>query len=248
MLHPHGNKIPFLGHATVKITTPEGSVILIDPWVATNPVCPESHKKLSRVDAILLTHGHSDHFGDLLAIAKEHEPQVVAILETGMWLTKKKVKKVLRMGKGGTQKVGNIQVTMVHAVHSNSLADGQDLVYGGEPAGFIVQLPGGLRLYHAGDTCVFGDMKLIGELYKPEVAFLPIGDHYTMGPREAAVAVRLIGASHVVPIHYATFPQLTGTPEAFREATQDVAGLEIHVLKAGETLGESEAGQSSAHV
>ena len=133
MLQTHGNKITYLGHATVKITTPEGSVILIDPWVATNPVCPGSHKKLSRVDVILLTHGHSDHFGDLLDIAKEHEPQVVAIFETGMWLTKKKVKNVLPMGKGGTQKVGNIQVTMVHAIHSNSLADGQDLVYGGEP-------------------------------------------------------------------------------------------------------------------
>ncbi|HXN64771.1 MAG TPA: metal-dependent hydrolase [Candidatus Acidoferrales bacterium] len=244
MLPTRGNKVTYLGHATVKITTPDGKVILIDPWVMTNPQCPDSEKELSRVDVILLTHGHGDHLGDLIEIAKEHEPQVVAIFETGKWLEKKKVKNVSPMGKGGTQRVGNIEVTMVHAVHSNSLEDGKDLLYGGEPAGFIVRLPGGLTLYHAGDTCAFGDMKLIAELYKPDLACLPIGDHFTMGPREAAVAIRLLGAHHVLPIHYATFPQLTGTPEALREATQDIAGLEIHALRPGESLGESHAAKS----
>src|ERR1700683_401681 len=244
MLPTRGNKVTYLGHATVKITTPDGKVILIDPWVMTNPQCPDSEKELSRVDVILRPRGHGAHLGDLIEIAKEHEPQVVAIFETGKWLEKKKVKNVSPMGKGGTQRVGNIEVTMVHAVHSNSLEDGKDLLYGGEPAGFIVRLPGGLTLYHAGDTCAFGDMKLIAKLYNPDLACLPIGDHSPMGPREAAVAIRLLGAHHVLPIHYATFPQLTGTPEALREATQDIAGLEIHALRPGESLGESHAAKS----
>jgi L-ascorbate metabolism protein UlaG (beta-lactamase superfamily) len=140
------------------------------------------------------------------------------------------------MGKGGTVRVGDFDVTMTHAFHSNSIEEKGKLIYGGEPASFIVRLPGGVTLFHAGDTTVFGDMKLIAELYKPEIACLPIGDNFTMGPREAAHAIRLLGVKHVIPMHYGTFPVLTGTPEQLCAETRDIAGLEIHALKPGESL------------
>ena len=141
------------------------------------------------------------------------------------------------MGKGGSQKVYEFEVTMTHAFHSNSIDDEGVRLYGGEPAGYVIRMPGGFTVYHAGDTALFGDMKLIGELYKPELAMLPIGDRFTMGPREAAYAIRLLGVKHVVPMHYATFPVLTGTADALREETRDIAGLEIHILKPGDKLG-----------
>jgi len=121
-------------------------------------------------------------------------------------------------------------------MHSNSIEDDGKVVYGGEPAGYIVTLPGGMTIYHAGDTALFGDMKLIGELYQPLIAMLPIGDLYTMGPRDAAYAIRLLGIKHVIPMHYATFPALTGTPEALSRETKDVSGLTLHALKPGESL------------
>src|SRR5712692_4656489 len=237
MLRTGGNKIAYLGHSTFKITTPGGKVVLLEPWVMGNPKCPEALKKFDRLDVMLITHGHGDHMGDALALARAHRPQILAIYETCMWLDSKKIPNTLPMSKGGTQKVGEIEVTMVHAIHSNSIEDDGRYVYGGEPCGYIVRLPGGLSLYHAGDTAVFGDMKIIGELYAPEIACLPIGDLYTMSPREAALAIRLLGVRHVVPMHYGTFPPLTGTPEALRNLTRDIAGLEIHALKPGETLG-----------
>lgn len=237
MLLMRGNKITYLGHSTFTVTTPTGKVVLIDPWVMGNPACPEPLKNLNRLDVILITHGHSDHVGDLLALARAHKPQIVAIYETCLWLASKGVGNAVPMNKGGTLKVAELEVTMVNAIHSNSFEDDGALVYGGEPCGYVLRLPGGLQLYHAGDTSVFGDMRLIGELYTPELACLPIGDLYTMGPREAALAIRLLGVRHVVPIHYATFPALTGRPEALRELTQDIAGLEIHALKPGEALG-----------
>lgn len=237
MLRTHGNKITWLGHATFKITLPDGKVVLIDAWVDGNPACPAAAKKLDRVDTMLITHGHGDHIGDALPIARKFNPQVVAIYETAGWFESKGVKHVVGMSKGGTTKVGDIEVTMVHAIHSNSIQDGDKMIYGGEPAGYIVRLPGGLTIYHAGDTAVFGDMKLIAELYAPELAMLPIGDFYTMGPREAAMAVRLLNVKHVIPMHYATFPALTGTPEELRKQTKDIAGLEIHDIKPGENIG-----------
>lgn len=236
MLKTRGNRITWLGHATFQITLANGKVVLLEGWVAGNPACPKEAKKLKRVDTMLITHGHGDHIGDALAIAKKFKPKVVAIYETAGWFESKGVKNVIGISKGGTVKVGEIEVTMVHAIHSNGIQDGKKVVYGGEPCGYIVRLPGGLTIYHAGDTAVFGDMKLIAELYAPEVAMLPIGDHYTMGPREAAMAIRLLGVKHVIPMHYGTFPALTGTPEELKRQTQDITDLEIHTLKPGESL------------
>lgn len=237
MLHTRGNKLTWLGHSTFRITLPGGKVVLIDPWVMGNPACPEALKKFDRIDVMLITHGHFDHIGDAVALAKKHKPLVVGIFETCAWLESKGVANCHPMNKGGTQKVGEIEVTMVNAVHSCGILDEGKIIYGGEAAGYIVRLPGGLVLYHAGDTAVFSDMKLIGELYSPELACLPIGDLFTMSPREAAMAVRLLGVRHVVPMHFGTFPPLVGTPAALAEQTGDISGLEIHALKPGESLG-----------
>ncbi len=236
MLKTRGNKLTWLGHAAFKITTASGKVILIDPWIATNPACPAEMKKLERVDTMLITHGHFDHIADAVELGKNFSPQIVAIHETCAWLGSKGVKNASGMNKGGTQKTGEIEATMTHAVHSCGIQDGDKIIYGGEACGYVIRLPGGMTIYHAGDTAVFSDMKLIGELYKPELALLPIGDFYTMGPREAALAIRLLGAMHVIPMHFATFPELTGSPEELKRLTQDISGLEIHALKPGESV------------
>src|SRR5215813_12191622 len=168
MLDTKGTKITYFGHSTFSLTTPSGQVALIDPWVMTNPRCPDKLKKVSRLDAIFLSHGHSDHLGDLIELAKQHRPKIVAIFETCLWLGGKGFEsQIAPMGKGGSQKAGEFEVTMTHAFHSNSIDDHGKVHYAGEPAGLIIRLPGGLVVYHAGDTAVFGDMKLIGELYKP---------------------------------------------------------------------------------
>lgn len=237
MLHARGNKLTWLGHATFRITTPSGKIIVIDPWVQTNPMCPEPLKKFDRLDTMLITHGHFDHIADAVALGKQFKPQIVGIFETCVWLESKGVSNTNGMNKGGTQRVGEIEVTMVNAIHSCGIQDGDKIVYGGEACGYIIRLPGGLKIYHAGDTAVFGDMKLIGELYAPDLALLPIGDHYTMGPREAAMAIRLLGVRQVVPMHFGTFPPLVGRPEQLRQITQDISGLEIHALKPGDSIG-----------
>jgi len=238
MLDLKDNRITYYGHSTFGLRTPGGQVALIDPWVMTNPKCPENLKRVTRLDAIFLTHGHSDHLGDLLDLAKQHKPKVVTNFEIYLWLESKNTgAQGLPCNKGGCQRVGDFEVAMTNAFHSSSIDDNGYRLYGGEAAGFIVKLPGGVTVYHAGDTCVFGDMKLIAEIYRPDLACLPIGDVFTMGPRETAIAVRLLGVKHVIPMHYATFPMLTGTPEGLRAEAKDIAGLEIHALKPGESLG-----------
>jgi len=236
MLLTRGNQITWLGHSTFRITTPSGKVVLVDPWLKGNPACPAPLKNAERADVLLITHGHSDHLGETVEIATRLKPAIVCNFEIYQWLDSKGVKSVQPMNKGGTQKAGEIEVTMVQAIHSSSIHDGDALIYAGEPCGLIIRLPGGLTIYHAGDTGIFGDMKLIGELYSPDLACLPIGDNYTMGPREAAMAIRLLQVHHIIPMHYATFPVLSGTPEELRALTGDIAGLEIHALKPGESL------------
>jgi L-ascorbate metabolism protein UlaG (beta-lactamase superfamily) len=233
--------ITYLGHATILIETPGGKRLLIDPWTTGNPACPEAWKspeRLGKLDLILLTHIHNDHAGDAESLVKANpDADVVAIFEAANWIGGKGATKLHPMNKGGSHTVAGIEITMTTALHSSSFEeeDGR-VVYGGEPAGYILKLENGFTLYAAGDTALFGDMALLRELYQPELAFLPIGDHFTMGPREAAHAIRLLGASHVVPIHYATFPVLTGTPDALRQYTGDIPGLTIHALLPGETL------------
>ncbi|HYK40692.1 MAG TPA: metal-dependent hydrolase [Candidatus Eremiobacteraceae bacterium] len=237
MLDTKGNRITYFGHSTFSLTTPSGQVALIDPWVATNPVCPTTLKNISRLDAIFLTHAHTDHFGDLFTLAKQFHPKIVAIFETCLYIAEKGYEKqICPMGKGGAQIVGDFQVTMTHAFHSNSIDDNGIRIYAGEPAGLVIRLPGDFTIYHAGDTAVFGDMKLIGQLYRPDLAMLPIGDLYTMGPREAAYAIRLLGVKHIVPMHYATFPVLTGTPDALRKETREIEEITIHALQPGQIL------------
>src|ERR1700686_3957667 len=237
MLDLKGNQVTYFGHSTFSLTTPSGQVALIDPWVKTNPVCPEKLKKGPGLDLFFFSPGHSDPLGNLVALAKQQKPQIVAIFETCLWVGSKGFEKQAKpMGKGGTQKVGEFEVTMTHAFHSNSIEDKGKRIYAGEPAGLVIRMPGGFTVYHAGDTALFSDMKLIGELYKPDVALLPIGDHFTMGPREAAHAIRFLGVKHVVPMHYATFPFLVGRPEHLKQQTKDIAGLEIHALRPGESL------------
>jgi L-ascorbate metabolism protein UlaG (beta-lactamase superfamily) len=173
-----------------------------------------------------------------LDLAKQHKPKVVTNFEIYQWLESKSTgAQGLPCNKGGCQKVGDFEVTMTNAFHSSSIDEKGHRLYGGEAAGFVVKLPGGVSVYHAGDTCVFGDMKLIAEMYKPDLACLPVGDVFTMGPREAAIAIGLLRVKHVIPMHYATYPMLTGTPEGLRAEAKGVAGLEIHELKPGESLG-----------
>lgn len=245
MLQTRGNKLTWLGHAAFRIDTPSGKVILVDPWIQSNPMCPDANKKFDRVDTMLITHGHFDHIADAVDLGKKFKPQSVGIYELCVWLESKGVPNTNAMNKGGTQKVGEIEVTMVNALHSCGIKDGDEIVYGGEACGYIIRLPGGFTIYHAGDTALFGDMKLIGELYTPDIALLPIGDHYTMGPREAAMAIRFLNVRHVIPMHFGTFPVLSGRPEQVRQLTQDISGLEIHALQPGESIGEMRSSVTS---
>jgi len=227
--------VTWLGHAAFRVVSPGGRVILFDPWL-DNPKCPPQWKSLDRVDLILPTHGHFDHLGNTVDLAKKHNAKVVAIYEISVWLESKGVTTVIGANKGGTVDVDGLRVTMVPADHSSGIAEGGQVVYGGDPVGFVVQLENGFRIYHAGDTNVFGDMRLIGRLYRPDLALLPIGGHFTMGPLEAAEAIRLLGVSRVIPMHYGTFPILAGTPDQLREFTRDVPGLQIYALQPGESV------------
>ena len=155
-----GIKLTWLGHATFRIETPAGRTILVDPWVMRNPMCPEKEKDVKKVDVLLCTHGHFDHIGDAVEIAEKHNPVVVGIPELCGWLEKKGVKQTSMMNKGGTQAVGDIKVTMVHADHSCGIQDDDQIVYGGEACGYVIEFSNGVKIYHAGDTNVFGDRQL----------------------------------------------------------------------------------------
>jgi len=228
--------IKWFGHSTFQVQTPGGKTILIDPWVQGNPACPESEKHLSKVDLMLITHGHSDHMGDAVSVARQHQPVIACIYEIYLYLSKQGIQNFQPMNKGGTIHWEGISVTMVNAFHSSGIDVEGEVITGGEPAGFVVTLEDGFTFYHAGDTCVFGDMRIIGELYRPRLAMLPIGDRFTMSPREAAYAIRLLNVQKVIPMHWGTFPLLTGTPDQLREFTRDMEGLEVLAIRPGEQI------------
>lgn len=228
-------EITWLGHGTYKLRLATGEVVLVDPWIDGNPAYPKGHS-FDRVDTILVTHGHFDHIHDVLPLAARFSPTIVAIYETARWLETKGVKNTLGMNKGGRATVGPISVTMTHAVHSCGILDGDQIVYGGEAAGYVVHLPDRRNVYCAGDTNVFTDMQLIERLYHPELAFLPIGDLYTMGPREAALACRMLTPRKVIPVHFGTFPPLTGRPEQLAELLRDQPDTEVWALQPGQPV------------
>jgi L-ascorbate metabolism protein UlaG (beta-lactamase superfamily) len=218
-------EITWLGHGTFRFVLPSGQVILMDPWIDGNPAYP-ADCGISRVDTICVTHGHFDHIQGTIGLAAKFSPEVVAIFETAVWLESKGVKNTRGMNKGGSQQCGGVTFTMTHAVHSCGIMDEGKIVYGGEAAGYVMRFPDNRTLYFAGDTNVFSDMALIEQLYHPEVVFLPIGDLYTMGPKEAAMACRLLRPKKVIPMHFGTFPPLVGRPDDLRER---IAGLETTV-------------------
>ena len=223
----------WLGHATFILGTPGGKRIIMDPWVSTNPTCPESAKHVGALDLMLITHGHGDHTGDAVSIGRSSGAQVVAPFELAVWLQKKGLQRVTGMNPGGTLHMLGLSITMVPAVHSSSVEDGSDVVYTGIATGYVIKFEDGTTIYFAGDTSVFGDMRLIAEMYKPSIGFLPIGDLYTMGPEQAAKACELLGISQVVPMHYGTFPALTGTPAKLRELLG--SRTQVLELKPGES-------------
>jgi L-ascorbate metabolism protein UlaG (beta-lactamase superfamily) len=221
--------LTWLGHASFRIDTPGGKRVYVDPFLNGNPKCPEGEQSPERVDVIAITHGHGDHVGDTVALAKQFEPAIVAQVELKGWLGKQgaPVGDLPGLNKGGSQEVDGIRFTLTNAFHSSSSEEGE---YLGESCGIVIRLENGFTVYFAGDTCVFGDMQLIGRIYEPDLAVLPVGDWFTMGPKEASVALELLGVKRCVPSHYGTFPILTGTPAELRELAP---GVEVHDLEPG---------------
>ena len=224
--------VTWLGHASFRLDTPEGKRIYIDPFLTGNPKCPESEQAPERIDVIAITHGHGDHVGDTVELSKKFQPEILAMIELKTWLGQQgaEVGETPGFNKGGTVDAAGVKFTLVNAFHSSASDDGD---YLGEAAGLVLTFENGTTIYFAGDTCVFGDMHLIGRIYSPDVAVLPIGGWFTMDPREAGVALELLGVKRCIPCHYGTFPVLTGTPDELRQHAPDV---EVIALEPGETV------------
>jgi L-ascorbate metabolism protein UlaG (beta-lactamase superfamily) len=218
--------LTWLGHAAFRIDTPGGKRIYVDPFLSGNPKCPDSEKEPERIDVIAVTHGHGDHVGDTVELAKRFSPEIVAQVELKGWLGAQgaPVGDMPGPNKGGSVEAAGVRFTMTNAFHSSSSDDG---AYTGESCGIVVTLEDGKKLYFAGDTCVFSDMQLIGRIYEPDVAILPIGGHFTMDPKEAAVALELLGTRRCVPCHYGTFPILVGTPEELRQLAPEADVVDV---------------------
>ena len=233
MASSKGTRITWLGHATVLVETAAGTNVLIDPFIAGNPKYPKDFELPSKIHYILLTHGHGDHISDAVPVARKHGSTVAAVYELADYVAGMGVASTIGMNLGGTVQLDDVAATMVEAKHSAGAQDEKGTHYVGVATGFVLTIPGAPTLYHAGDTAVFGDMKLIRELYRPKVAMLPIGGHYTMDPKQAELAVNLLEPDVVLPLHFGTFPPLTGTPE---ELAALVAGM-VKVVKGkpGET-------------
>jgi L-ascorbate metabolism protein UlaG (beta-lactamase superfamily) len=227
-------ELTWLGHASFRVDSPGGKRLYVDPWLS-NPKCPDGEKEPERVDIIAITHGHGDHVGEAADLGKRFSPKLVAIIELATWLESQGFPNASQLGmnKGGTVEVDGIRFSMTHAIHSSATYGDGPPVYLGDAAGYVVEFENGTKIYFAGDTAAFTDMQIIGTYLEPDVAVLPIGDHFTMGPRQAAVALELLGVKRCVPCHYGTFGLLTGTPEALREHAPDV---EVLAPEPGETI------------
>jgi L-ascorbate metabolism protein UlaG (beta-lactamase superfamily) len=225
--------ITWFGHATFLLTTPGGRRIVFDPWLNGNPKAPAG-ARIDQADVICVTHGHSDHTGDVVTVARATGAPVVAVYELANWFEGKGLKDVVGMGVGGTVEIKGLKISMTPAVHTSSIEEDGKVHYAGLATGFVVRMEDGRAIYFAGDTALFGDMRLIRDLHSPEIAFLPIGDHYTMDPAAAARACEMLGVRQVVPMHYGTFPALTGTPEELKKLVAPM-GIDVLVLQPGET-------------
>jgi len=224
--------LTWLGHAAFKYSTGSGQILLIDPWIS-NPKAPKN-VSFPHVDGILVTHGHSDHVGEAFDLAKKYNAPLIASYELTEIAKKHGVKNVFPLNPSGTVEVAGVRVTAVQAVHSSGYAEGDSILYAGAPLGFVLQEFGSMTLYHSGDTGVFEDMALIARLYQPQIALLPIGGTYTMKPKEAALATNMLGVKGIVPMHYGTFPALTGSPaELEKELTAAHATAKLHVMVPG---------------
>jgi L-ascorbate metabolism protein UlaG (beta-lactamase superfamily) len=234
MISLKGTRITWLGHATVLVQTPRGTNILIDPFIENNPKYPKGFSLPAKIQYILLTHGHGDHASDAVPVAKKHDSNVVAIYELAAHMNKEGAEKITGMNIGGTVKLDDVAVTMVEAKHSAGVESKHGTQYAGVAAGFVLTISEGPVLYHAGDTTVFSDMKLIKELYHPEIAMLPIGGFYTMGPKEAAMAAQFVAPKAILPIHFGTFPPLTGTPDELDALLK--GSIEVIRMAPGESI------------
>ena len=227
-------QLQWLGHSAFRIVSPDGNIIYIDPFLSKNPSTPDAFKKVEDADVILLTHGHDDHVGDTVDIAARTGAQVAGIVELIGLLQQEglSVEQSIAFNKGGSIHFEDFSVTMVHANHSSSYKG----AYAGDPAGLILSFDDDICIYHMGDTNIFSDLQLYGELYEPDVVLAPIGDHFTMGPEEAAYAVELVGAKIAIPMHYGTWEPIAADPKEFQYFAEENEDIIVIIPELGQEI------------